>query len=315
MGIYNRIREYLSLGSKVTSLKEEMQHLNSELRRMQTGVEDLKMLTAKIYANLLNSEDMTQLTDAEFKVFSEYGDDGIIQYLIKKLDIKVKTFVEFGVENYTEANTRYLLLNDLWKGLIIDGSESNILQIKRENIYWRRNLTAVAKFITSENINDVIEQNGFNGEIGILHIDIDGNDYWVWKALNVINPQIVIVEYNAVFGLNPWTIPYDAQFYRTQKHYSNLYFGTSLTALQMLAEQKGYSFVGCNSNGNNAYFIRNDKLGPLVKLNANDAFVNSQFRESRDAQGNLTHLSGEERIKLLIGLPVYNILTDKIDTI
>ena len=93
-------------------------------------------------------------------------------------------------------------------------------------------------------------------------------------------PIVVIVEYNSVFGnMHAITVPYNAQFDRTQAHFSNLYWGCSLKALTMLAEKKGYSFVGCNSNGNNAYFIRNDKLGPLKVLSAEEGYVESIFHD------------------------------------
>ena len=73
--------------------------------------------------NILDSKD---LNDYEFKVSSQWGEDGIIQHLINKIEIKNKVFFEFGVENYTESNTRFLLHNNNWKGLVIDGSVENI---------------------------------------------------------------------------------------------------------------------------------------------------------------------------------------------
>ena len=201
---------------------------------------------------------------SEFKVFSQFGDDGIIQFLIDYLKIENKTFIEFGVENYKEANTRFLLINNNWKGLIMDGSEKNMNQVQQEDIYWRYDINALAAFITKDNINSLIINNGFEGEIGLLHIDIDGNDYWIWKEINCIQPIIVIVEYNSIFGCeNSWSIPYDKDFYRTNYHYSNLYYGASLLSLCDLAEEKGYYFIGCNSNGNNAYFVRKDKISGL----------------------------------------------------
>lgn len=315
MGIFNKIKSFLSLGYKVNGISDNIRELNLRLSRLESSNEDLKLLNAKIYSRLLEDTPANSIAASEFKIFSEYGDDGIIQYLIRACQIDSKLFIEFGVENYTEANTRFLLINNNWKGLIIDGSENNINQVKRENLYWKHDLTAVAKFITSENINEIFEHNGFKGEVGIMHIDIDGNDYWIWKDVKVVNPQLVIVEYNAVFGINPWTVPYDANFFRTKKHHSNLYFGASLVALNALAEDKGYSLVGCNSNGNNAYFVRNDKLNCLKKLSVDEAFVNSVFRESRDASGELSFASGEERIKLIKGMPVYNILTGRTEII
>src|SRR5436190_7582530 len=119
------------------------------------------------------SQDIKSFTDVEFSVFSQWGDDGIIQYLIRKIDIPVKSFIEFGVENYKESNTRFLLLNDNWSGLIMDSSKKHLNFIRNDSIVWKHNLKAVRAFINAENINGVIKSAGYRGEIGSLSIDID----------------------------------------------------------------------------------------------------------------------------------------------
>lgn len=177
----------------------------------------------------------------------------------------------------------------------MDSSPKNIEYIKKDLIYWRYNLKAECAFITAENINSIILKNGISGDIGLLSIDVDGNDYWVWKAINSISPRIVICEYNSLFGPKAKvTIPYDKDFERTRAHYSNLYFGASLAALESLAKEKGYSLVGSNSAGNNAFFVRNDVMGDLKMLSAEEAYIEVKFRESRHEKGNLTFLSRKE---------------------
>ncbi|HYY57173.1 MAG TPA: hypothetical protein VE842_07545, partial [Pyrinomonadaceae bacterium] len=246
--------------------------------------------------------------DAEFKVFSQFGDDGIIQYLINNIEIEERTFIEFGVENYTESNTRFLLINNNWKGLVMDGSAAHIEYIKSDSIYWRHELTAVHGFIDKENVNGLISDNGFSGALGILSIDIDGNDYWIWECIREVEPAIVIIEYNSVFGKSrAITIPYDAAFNRTRAHPSNLYWGASLRAMCLLAEKKGYVFVGSNSSGNNAYFVRKDKLGPIRALDPESGYVKSRFRESLDEHGRLTYLSDAERLKAIEEMIVYDL--------
>ncbi|MEX2188551.1 MAG: hypothetical protein WD875_17210 [Pirellulales bacterium] len=251
---------------------------------------------------------LPRLADAELRVFSQFGDDGIIQYLARLLDVQPTTFVEFGVENYTEANSRFLLINNNWRGLILDANVGYMESVRRDSIYWRHDLTAVAAFIDRDNINGLISDNGFRGDLGILSIDIDGNDYWVWERIDVVRPTIVIAEYNSVFGgRRAVSVPYDPAFYRTTAHYSNLYWGCSLAALCVLAERKGYGFVGCNSAGNNAYFVRNDRLGPLRPLTAEQGYVESRFRESRDTDGNLTYLAGEARRQAIAQMSVVDV--------
>src|SRR3989304_885877 len=109
---------------------------------------------------------ISSLKEVEFRVFSESGEDGIIQYLINNIEIKNKVFVEFGVEDYKEANTRFLLMGDNWKGLVIDSGKENISSIKKDEIYYKYDLTAINAFIIRENINDLISKAGFVGEIG-----------------------------------------------------------------------------------------------------------------------------------------------------
>lgn len=253
-----------------------------------------------------------QICDCEFKVYSQTGEDGIIQFLINKVSVNKNNFIEFGVQNYTESNTRFLLQNNNWSGLVIDGSRDNINYIKNDPIYWRYNLKAECAFIDCDNINNLIRNNGISGDIGLLSVDIDGNDYWVWDAINCINPSIVVCEYNSIFGPTAKvTIPYDKKFIRTNAHYSNLYYGASISALADLAELKGYSLVCSNRAGNNVFFVRNDLVGELATYKPEEAYVKSQFRESRDPKGNLTFLDFGQRLELIKDLVVHDLSSGK----
>mgnify|MGYP001293267227 CR=1 FL=1 len=294
---------------KYFSLPHTLSQLNEKLAILQNELDEQKLLTAKLLIERIRShEAYPNIHDAEFKVYSQNGEDGIIQYLIHLSKIDSGTFIEFGVENYREANTRFLLVNNNWSGLVIDCDESNIEQIKHDHIYWKYNLKAVHSFLSCDNINQVFLDNGYSGEIGLLSIDVDGNDYWLWKESNVISPIIVVVEYNSIFGKDfAVTIPYQPAFQRFKAHHSGLYWGCSLKALHLIAEQKGYVFVGSNSSGNNAFFVRHDKLGNIKPVNLNDGYVESKYRESRDTDGRLTYLSGRDRIDLIKEMTVYDV--------
>jgi hypothetical protein len=271
-----------------------------------------KILLGRLLSDQYSKSNFDKISDYEFQVFSQWGEDGIIQHLVRKLNISNKIFVEFGVETYHEANTRFLLMKDNWSGLIIDGSKANIDLIKNQSLYWRYSLTAVEAFITAENINSIITSNRINGEIGILSVDIDGNDYWVTKAIDCIQPILLINEYNSVFGPDrAISVPYDQSFVRTSAHHSNLYYGASLAAFTHLANKKGYALVGCNSNGNNAFYVRRDHLSTLKELSTQEAFVDAKFREARDKDGKLLFLSDSNRYKYIQGLPVINVLTNQ----
>jgi len=275
--------------------------------------EIIKLLLAKtLIENIKNKGIINNLSEVEFKVFSQFGEDGIIQYLISNIPIKNKIFIEFGVQNYKESNTRFLLINNNWKGLIIDSDSKSIDYIKNDEIYWKYNLTAINEFITKENVNNVFSSNGVEGDVGLLSIDIDGNDYWVWDAIKVVNPRIVICEYNSIFGCkDAVTIPYEPNFNRTEAHYSNLYFGASLPALCYLANKKGYVFIGSNSAGNNAFFIKKDFAKFFKKVTLKEGYVTNNIRESRNREGRLTYISGEDRKKIIEDLEVYNVKTNE----
>ncbi len=253
----------------------------------------------------------TPIREAEFKVYSQFGDDGILQYLTSHLPA-IPSFVEFGVEDYTEANTRFLLVQDKWRGLIIDGRPDLDAVVVAQGLPMLYDLEIRSAFITAENINDVILGAGFSGRIGLLSVDIDGNDYWVWRAITCVQPQIVVAEYNAVFGSRrAVTVPYAPDFTRQQAHPSWLYFGASLPALCRLGEEKGYAFVGCNEAGNNAYFVIKELASSFLTLTPEEGFRDSRFRESRDDLGRMNRLSGPARLAAIAEMPVVDLDTGR----
>lgn len=250
-------------------------------------------------------DSIRDLSDVEFRVTSQWGEDGIIDWLVEHIPMANTTFVEFGVENYQEANTRFLLQNRTWRGLVLDGSADHMNALRREALYWRHDVTAVNAFITRDNINDLIGGNGYQGDIGLLSVDIDGNDYWVLEALTVVRPRILVMEYNGVLGdQHAITIPYAADFDRLRAHHSGQYFGASIRAVQGLAERKGYRFVGTCSNGVNAFFVREDLFHHVDGRIETKRAWPSQHRDSRNEQGALTHTRGVARADLIKHLPV-----------
>jgi hypothetical protein len=289
---------------------EKLRHLvAAPIRELRREVEESKLLTARLLVRDVRGRGvLPRLQDAEFKVFSQFGDDGIIQYLVHLLAPLPRTFIEFGTEDYSESNTRFLLVNDDWRGLIMDGSKRHMADVRAEEYHWRHDLTAVSAFVDRDNVNGLFRDAGFSGELGLLSVDIDGNDYWVWERIEAVSPVVTICEYNAVFGgSRAVTVPYDPGFDRTRAHPSNLYWGASLKALCLLAERKGLAFVGTNSAGNNAYFVRRDRLGPLRPLTAEEGFTDASFRESRDERGRLTFLSGEARRAAIADMEVVDV--------
>lgn len=253
------------------------------------------------------------LRDVEFAVSSQRGEDGIIDWLVEraKIPFRSQIFVEFGVGSYREANTRFLMQNRNWRGLIMEWSANMVEAVRQDGLCQDHDLTATSAFITRENINRLIQEAGFQGEIGLLSVDIDGNDYWVWEAIDVVQPILCVCEYNAVFGdVYPISIPYAPEFNRTRAHHSNLYFGASIAALCLLAKKKGYRFAGTNMAANDAFFVRQDYADRFLdasvqRIEALPSFV----QESRDERGRLNYIAGPQRLEQISGLPVVNVET------
>lgn len=302
----------------MNSVQKLMKFVNKVKLTYSINREDQMLLFGKLLAeNVKQKKQINLLSEVEFKIFSQFGDDGIIQWLIHHIDFPNKTFIEFGVGDYRESNTRFLMMNDNWSGFVMDASEQGMSSIKKAEYFWKHELFTKQVFIDCSNINELLSSCPLKQEIGILHIDLDGNDYWIWKDINAISPILVILEYNSVLGIDrAVTVPYDKDFMRFKAHYSGLYWGASLRALYQLSEEKGYSFLGCNSAGNNAYFVRNDKLSNGIKKMAlEEGYVCSKYRESRDKDNQLTYVAGKDRIEVIRGMPVYNVDTDKIEAL
>lgn len=273
-----------------------------KLDKIQSEIERNRMLIVQSRIREFLTTKIVNLADTEFQVFSQWGEDGIIQYLISKIPIRNKIFIEFGVQDYCESNTRFLLMNNNWSGLVIDCDHESVESIRSTDIYRRFDLNAVCEFITRDNINLIITKAGISGDIGLLSIDIDGNDYWIWEAItaDVISPSVVVVEYNSVLGKQfALTIPYIEKFNRNKAHYPNLYYGASLKALCVLAEKKGYVFVGSNSAGNNAFFVRKDLADNIMKVDCESGYVESKFREPSYINGKFMHATVGNRLKLI----------------
>jgi hypothetical protein len=302
-----KLKESLKLLRTITTV-------NAKLDRVEKELGELKLLVGSVHASVKDTGN-ADINSYEFKVFSQFGDDGIIQYLISKVPIVNKTFIEFGVEDFFESNSRFLMMKDNWEGFVIDGGPENINRLKSSDFYWKYNLGAECSFITKENINSLLEKSGFDHDLGILSIDLDGIDYWIWKEINKYSPRILILEYNSVFGPdNHWSIPYSADFQRLKAHYSGIYSGVSLASMYELSETKGYDFVGSNLAGNNAYFVRKD-INTLPIQSLSEGYKASKFRESRSADGIPTFAAGDERLKLIAGMPIYNTRTNSLETI
>lgn len=211
-----------------------------------------------------------RLGAARANVISQNGGDGILLALANAVPDAPKTFVDIG--SGASGGATGVLSRELgWHGLMIDGNPDHAALAGGR--FPRTRVTAVSAFVTAENVNELVRSHGFEGEVGVLAIDIDGVDYWIWRALDACRPAIVIVEYNAYFGLTrAVTVPYRPDFTRQalpgplRKHY----MGASLSAFVALGREKGYRLVATDEPGLNGFFLRDD-VAPDIPACALDA--------------------------------------------
>ena len=167
-----------------------------------------------------------------------------------------RTFVEFGFHPL-EFNCIRLAADPSWRGLLIDGDAEMVAKSKGQPLF---NHTKIERrFLTLDNLEVV--RDAF-ADIGVLSIDTDGNDYWFLRALIDLRPSVICIEYNSSFGLEPVTVPYDANFDRHTKHPSGWYHGASLTALCKLCGHHGYGLAAVSQDGGNAFFTEMGNLRP-----------------------------------------------------
>lgn len=221
-------------------------------------------LLSELYVqNLLNGSakynEAGRLGRCEHTAFCQNGEDGILAEIFRRVGTGNRVFVEFGAQNGIASNSS-LLLCEGWSGFWIEAMESQVDEIRRyfSTFIGSGKLSVKQAFITAENIEELFAQMKVPAEFDYLSVDIDGNDYWVWKAIQRFSPRVVSVEYNGVFPAHVnWVMPYAPQ----HSWDGTNYYGASLKALENLGRQKGYSLVGCNLVGVNAFFVRNDLLG------------------------------------------------------
>jgi hypothetical protein len=180
---------------------------------------------------------------------------------------RTRLFVDIGAGTGINSNCANLAIHHGWHGLFIDGNAENIERGKR--FYSSHPSTSlyppvfVSAMVKRDTINSIIEAAGFHGEVDLVSIDIDGNDYWIWDALEAVSPRLVIIETHVEFGLNNVVVPYDPDYvYPPGAHPQ--YFGASVTAMADLAERRGYRLVGSNRFGFNTIWLRHTEAVELI---------------------------------------------------
>lgn len=256
------------------------------------------------------------LWDTELKVYSQWGEDGILDFLCDSLRISKPTVVEFGAGDFTECNSRFLAANRSAAVVAIDSRADLVAGISAGDIRWRTTLHALCRWVTPENARETLAESLAlleSDTLDILSIDLDGLDYWIVEQLDLTAVSLIVAEYNPLFGsAKPVSVPNDKDFDRTTAHSSWLYFGASLPAWVHLLQRRGFSLVGTNRAGNNAFFVRQERRSevPVAPLDPShlQRYVQWNVRESRDPDGRLSFLHGTSRVVAMADMPLVNVV-------
>lgn len=201
------------------------------------------LLLTSVLATNANAYEEIDLSLSEKKIFSQNGEDGVIEKIFSTIGVTNQFYVEFGVENGKECNTRYLREVCGWSGLMMDGSNENA------------SINLHKEYITAENINELFAKYNVPFDFDLLSIDIDGNDFYVWHAIQEYSPKVVVIEYNASY-----TPPQDKIIVYDPNYVWNGtdYFGASFLSLKKLGAHKGYTLIYAENQGINLFFVRDD---------------------------------------------------------
>ena len=235
--------------------------LNLKPLKTDTSLQIQQCILYQLWSNNNKVATIEEIWNAGFSNFSQFEEDGIFLFIFSKIGMGNRLCIEVGCDDGINSNTANLLLNWGWYGVLIDGNEAAIS--KGSDFYSKHKNTWLyppklkSAFVNAENINELLSGEFKTTDVDLMSIDIDGNDFWVWKALNVVKPKVVVLETRIEFGENSVVVPYDPNFcYPSPKH--NEYYGSSILAMTALAQQKGYRLIGANRYGFNAIYMRDD---------------------------------------------------------
>ncbi len=226
---------------------------------------------------------MPPLDEAGFRVFSQFEEDGKLLMIFAAIGMGNKTFIESGADDGVNSNCANWYFHFGFSGLFLDGNPKSIARgekfYRTHPVPWDFPPKFICSKVTRENINQLVSQAGLKGEISLLSIDIDGNDYWVWDALEVVRPNVVIIETHNEFGMEDIVVPYDPEYFYPGKH--PVYHGASPVAMVNLARHKGYRLVGANYYGTNFIFVKNGLGETLIpEVSVDSVLAHPSVKES-----------------------------------
>lgn len=307
-------------------IKKRIQKKVSEIYSLVASVEleklnNLKLLLGQsaILASRSMSSKFYNLWDAEVRVFSQWGEDGILDFICQTLELSKPNAVEFGVGSFIECNTRYLAENRGASVFAVDSLPDHMYVIERISLSWKTHIFGHRELITPVNAQNILnEAKQKLGNLDIFSLDLDGNDYWILESMDLTEFKVIVVEYNSIFGAkHELSVLRDDFFDRQKAHSSCLYYGASLPAYVYLLANRGFTFIGSNRVCTNAFFVKNNLVNQFTirtpgKL---EEYTDYRVRESRDPQGRLSKLSGQDRLNQIKNLNLVNIRNSEVKSI
>jgi len=268
---------------------------------------------ASILSSRANSSTFKSLWDAEVKVYSQWGEDGILDYLCERLGLSKPKVLEIGAGNFTECNSKFLAENRNASVFAVDGRDDLVTSIEGNALRWKSHIFGLQTWVSPTNVNEIISKaKNAIGDIDIFSLDLDGNDFWILEEAQLDSVSIVVVEYNPLFGhSSAVSVPRDDSFDRRAKHFSWLYYGASLRAFEYVMAKKGFEFIGTNRVGNNAFFVRKDLAIAIPLKPSKDyaIYTDWRVRETRSKNGELSFASGYDRISKISQLDLVEVKT------
>lgn len=310
MRYHNHVNLKRKIAKRIKEFLRRVLTFEPVSKKINTGILTSHAMSARKHS-------MNDLWDAEFRVFSQFGEDGIMDLLLDELQISKPRIMEIGAGDFSECNSRFALHKRNCSAYLVDMREDLQRGLQESEIRWKASVAVEIAKIDEKNIKDIESRaSKFLKYIDVISVDIDGIDFWIAQHINWNGIKIAIVEYNPVFGAKlSVSVPKDTFSSRFEHHYSGLVYGASLLAWIVFFVSKDMRFVGTNRAGNNAFFVASSLAGnlpfKLPDISQLDTYVDWQIRDSRNQYGELSNLSLEEARNLIEGVELIETITLK----
>jgi len=240
-----------------------------------------QLLLAQMWKELAAKSDLEcGLNHVGFRAFSQFDEDGILLYLLSIIGMTNRQAVEMAAGVGYESNTANLIINHNFCALLFERDQEVASQCQQfyqnyQDTHWNIPIRVDTTWLNAENINHAISAHGFFGEIDLFSLDVDGMDYWLLESLSVVQPRVIVLEYNAIFGADvSMAAAYEPEFSCRE----GLATGATLAAFDNLCRKRGYRLVGCNRNCLNAFYVKEELAKDIFpEISVEDCLLSARY--------------------------------------